>query len=254
MPNFYDDINGRGSIIFGGGASTDYGIVISEAPTFEQPKRKTTVFNIPGRNGSVLFQQNAFDDVTRSYNIYILPVMSVDSGGSESGSLAETVNAITSWLNSKTGYQVLTDNFEPDVYRLAYYSGNNNITNELTQYGATTLTFTARPERFLVSASEPVTVINGSTLHNPTLFTSKPLIYLEGSGIYTIKINDIGITADVDDYIYIDCERMTAYRTSSENMNNKIGGTFPSLVPGNNSIALVGTPTLATVTPNYFYI
>lgn len=248
MPNILDT-NGRGLIVYGGASSLDYGIVISEAPTFEQPRRKTTVYNVPGRNGSVIFQQNAFDDVTRSYNIYILPEDDLDAP-----TLAELVGSITSWLNSTTGYQVLQDNFEPDVYRLAYYSGGNDIANELTQYGETTLTFTARPERFLVSGSTPVEVVDGDTIENPTLFSSKPLIYLEGSGAFSVTINGETITAVVDDYIYIDCERMTAYRTPSENMNNKIGGTFPSIAPGENTITIVGAPTSATITPNFFII
>lgn len=253
MPD-YIGVNRDGLITYGGGSSSDYGMVVSEAPTFEQPKRKLTVFTVPGRNGSVLFEQDAFEDVVRSYKVWVAQEIEEDSGGSISGTLAERVNAITSWLNSLSGYQELSDSFEPDVYRLAYYSGGNDVSNELMQYGETTLTFTCRPERFLVSAKDPVTVVNNSVLNNPTLFKSKPLIHIEGSGIVEVGINGVTIGATVDGYINIDCERLNAYRAMTENMNGSISGAFPVMEPGNNTITISGSPTLVQITPKYFII
>ena len=178
MPNFLPDTNRQGLLVWGGERSVDYGMVVDAAPAFDKPKRKQTIFNVPGRNGSVLFQENAFEDVTRSYHVWVAEETTEDSGGNISGTLEERVDAITAWLNSKTGYQKLEDNFEPDVYRLAYYSGGNDISNEMTQYGATTLTFTCRPERFLKSGETAVTVTTGTTLNNPSRFASKPFIHI----------------------------------------------------------------------------
>ena len=254
MPNFLPDTNRQGLIVWGGENSTDYGIVVGKSPAFDKPKRKMTVFNVPGRNGSVLFPQNAFEDVVRSYDIWLAEETTEDSGGEISGTLEERVDALTAWLNSKSGYQELSDNFEPEVYRLAYYSGGNNVSNEMLQFGESTLTFTCRPERFLKSGKTAVTVTNGSTLTNPTKFASKPLIHIEGSGIVTITLGGATIGATVTDYINIDCERMNAYREPNENMNDKIVGTFPSLLSGNNTISIDGTTTLVQITPNYFTI
>ena len=177
-----------------------------------------------------------------------------DSGGTETGRLDQRVADFTAWLYSVKGYQELSDNFEPDYYRLAYYSGGNDVSNELITYGKSTLTFTCRPERFLVSGKTPVTVVNGDTMENPTLFVAKPLIHIEGSGNVIIAINGVGMTATVDDYINIDCERMNAYRLPSENMNAYIQGTFPTLKSGVNAITITGTTTLVQITPNYFTV
>ena len=255
MPNFYPDTNRQGLIVWGGERSVDYGMVLDSAPAFDSAKRKTTVFNVPGRNGSVLFQQDAFEDVVRSYNVWIAEEVTEESGGVISGTLAERVNNISAWLNSVNGYSELTDNFEPDVYRLAYYSGGNDFTNNLMQYGRATLSFTCRAERFLVSGKTPVTVLTGDTLSNPTRYASKPLIHIEGSGNVTVTINGVGITAtDLVDYINIDVERMNAYRTASENMNDHIQGNFPKIAPGDNIVTITGAPTLVTIKPNYFTI
>ena len=238
--------NKQGLIVYGGEASSDFGMVVAEAPTFEQPQRKQTAFSIPGRNGAVLFQQDAWEDVTRAYRVYALP--------SALKRIDEVVGEITSWLNSKTGYQRLTDNFEPDVFRLAYYSGGNDFTNEMTQFGESTLTFTCRAERFLLSGETAKTVVNGDTIKNDTKFTAKPLIHIEGTGTVTFSIGAKTITASLTDYINIDCESMDAYRLPAENKNGDISGTFPTLAPGTNTIAITGTVTKATVTPRFFII
>ena len=239
--------NRQGLLVWGGEASADYGMVIAEAPAFDKPAKRTDVFAVPGRNGSILFQDGSFEDVTRSYNVWI---------AERTGNLADRVNALTAWLYSKSGYTRLEDNFEPDVYRLAYFSGSNDISNELTQYGQTTLTFTCRPERFYKSGEFPISVTNGDKLTNITRFASKPLIHIEAAGTVNVTINGITVTATVTDYINIDCERMNAYRLPSENLNDKITGAFPVIVPGTNSVGITvtGTLTAVTITPRYFTI
>ena len=238
--------NKRGLIVYGGESSTDYGIVVSEAPSFDKPVRKNTVNKIPGRNGAVIFQEDAYEDVTRSYKAWIADYARED--------LVSAVSDFTAWLYSKKGYQRLEDNFEPDIYRLAYFDGGENITNELTQYGSTVIRFTCRPERFLKEGEKEITVSNGDSIYNPTRFESKPLIYIEGSGEIHVSIKGTTIVANVDDYIYIDCERMNAYRLGTENKNGEISGTFPVIVPGTNGIGITGSATKVVLVPRYFTI
>lgn len=248
MANLYKlGTNKQGLIVYNGESSADYGMVISEAPTFEKPQRKQTAFTVPGRNGAVIFQEDAWEDVTRSYKVWL------SKSGREN--LADVVTSFSAWLNSQKGYLRLEDNFEPDVFRLAYYSGGNDISNELMQYGETTLTFTCRPERFLKSAEAPVSVSNGDKLYNPCRFASKPLLHVEGSGAVTIAIggNTISITGLVD-YINIDCETMNAYRLTTENKNSMISGSFPQILAGNNTVGVTGTVTKLEITPRYYTI
>ena len=247
MPDFlFKGTNRQGLIVYGGEASDDYGIVVSEAPVFDRPVRKTEVFNVPGRNGSILFQQNAYDDVTKTYHCWVTE---------DFDRLADKVNTISAWLFSKTGYQRLEDSFEPDIFRLAYYSGGNEFSNRMLMAGEGDLTFTCRPERFYKSGENEITVSNGDKIFNVTRFASKPLIHIEGTGTVTVSIAGTTITAkDVVDYINIDCDRMDAYRLTSENRNDKISGTFPSIVSGQNTIAITGSVTKVTIVPRFFTI
>lgn len=243
---FNEFTNRQGLFVYGGEASSDYGMVISEAPAFEKPSRKNTVYNVPGRNGSILFQEDAFNDVSRSYKLWLAKDSEKD--------LDECVRAFTGWIYSITGYNRLEDSFEPEVYRLAYFNGGQDITNELTQYGETTLTFTCRPERFYKSGELPIAVTNGTKINNSTKFSSRPLIHIEGTGSVTITFGGATMSATLSDYINIDCDTMNAYRLPAENKNAYISGTFPKLVPGINTIALTGTVTKCEITPRFFTI
>lgn len=248
MPDYNTLTNRQGLIVWGGEQSVDFGMVVDSVPVFDKPTKRIEAVSIPGRNGSIIFDQDAFDDVVRTYSVW-LAEDSMDT-------LAEKVSAATAWLYANKGYQRLEDNFEPDIYRLAYYSGANDITNELLNAGRTSLTFTCRPERFLKSAENPVSVTNGDTLVNPTRFASKPLIKITAAGTVDLSINGVTITAVVADYINIDVERMNAYRLPSENRNDKISGAFPVIAPGSNGIGISvsGTLTSVEITPRYFTI
>lgn len=243
---FNEFTNRRGLIVYGGEVSSDYGMVVAEAPSFERPTRKQSVYTVPGRMGDVVFQQDAWNDVARTYQVWLADDAEKD--------LVDQVDAFEAWLNSQKGYQRLEDSFEPDVFRLAYYSGGIGVSNHIMQYGEATLTFTCRPERFYKSGEQPVTVVNGDKVNNPTRFASKPLIHIEGSGTVTISCGGKTMSASVTDYINIDCEQMNAYRLPAENKNSQISGSFPTIEPGINTVGITGTVSLCTITPKYFTI
>lgn len=243
---FNKTTNRQGLLVYGGEASSDFGMVIAEAPAFNRSTRKQTVFSVPGRNGDIIIQQDAWNDVPINYNVWL-----AEDGETD---LATAVNELMGWLNSKKGYQRLEDNFQPDIFRLAYYSGGASFENHLTQYGKGTLTFTARAELFYKSGEQPITVSNGSKINNPTRYASKPLIHIEGSGSVTIAFGGATMSATLTDYINIDCDAMNAYRLPAENLNNKISGTFPTLQPGINTIGVTGSVTKVVITPRFFTI
>ncbi len=247
MPELFNSITNRqGLFVYAGETSADYGMVISEAPAFERSKRKQTIYTVPGRNGAILHQEDAWEDVPRTFNVWVAEERDQD--------LAELVTAVEGWLNSVKGYQRLEDSFEPDVYRLAYYEGGDSFSNNMTQYGRATIRFICRAERFLKNGEQPQTVTNGSKIYNPTRYTSKPLIHLEGSGSVSISIGGKTMTATVSDYLNIDCETMNAYRLPAENKNNQISGDFPLLTPELNTVALSGSLSLVTIVPRFFTI
>lgn len=247
MPKLFNfTTNKRGLLVYGGESSADFGIVIAEAPAFERATRKQTSYQIPGRNGAVVIPQDAWNDVTRTYKVWLADTPDKD--------LVELVDSFEAWLNSKSGYQRLEDSFEPDIYRLAYYSGGASVSNSLMQYGEATINFTCRPERFYKTGEQVIAITNGDKINNETRFDSKPLIHIEGTGSVSVSIEGVTVTASITDYINIDCETMNAYRLPAENKNSSIGGSFPHIKPGINSIGTTGTITALTIVPRFFTI
>ena len=247
MPKLYDMTTDRnGFFMFGGENSKDFGVVIAEAPTFYHAQRKGTAFDIPGRNGAIIRQQKAWNNVPQNYKVWL----AVD----HAHELPEKAGAFVAWLNSLEGYQRLEDSFMPGVYRLAYYNGGQEITNNFMQYGEATISFNCRPEYFQKSGENSRPLNNGEPVYNPTRFDAAPLLHIEGSGNISITLGAATITAQVVDYINIDCERMNAYRLPAENMNDKVWGTFPVLKPGVNAVTITGIVNAATITPRFYNI
>ena len=247
MPKLYDMTTDRdGFFVFGGENSKDFGVVIAEAPTFNHAQRKGAAFDVPGRNGAIIRQQKAWNNVPQAYKIWIAAEHDYE--------LPEKAAALAAWLNSLEGYQRLEDSFMPGVYRLAYYNGGQEITNNFMQYGEATISFNCRPEYFQKDGEQPRPLTSGEPIYNPTRFDAAPLLHIEGSGTISVTLGAATITAQVTDYINIDCERLNAYRLPAENMNDKVWGTFPTLKPGVNAVTITGLVDAATITPRFFNI
>lgn len=212
-------------------------------PDLNRPQRKFQTYEVPGRNGLVIEQEDAWDDIERRYKIWFSDV-------NNSNAMYKS-KQIASWLYSVKGYGRLKDSFETDCYRLAYFNGPINIENHMKTYGMCEISFICRPERFTNAGYEWVQ--NVASITNPTDFNAKPLIKVEGSGNCNFTIGDqtVYITG-LTDYIYIDCDSMNCYRLPTENKNSMMSGNFPVIKPGTSNVTK--TPGIAAlrIRPNFW--
>lgn len=107
-----------------------------------------------------------------------------------------------------------------------------------------------------VSAGEiTIGVTSTPVLTNPTLFPSKPLIRVYGTGSFTV--NDITVTvSDCDNYVDIDCDIMDCYE-GDINRNGDVSFSsydFPELVPQGNTFEVVSGITSVAVTPRWWRV
>lgn len=221
----------KGRIVYNGKNSHDLGIVVEEVPNLSRPARKFDSYVVPGRSGTIIEQYDAYDNITKKYNIWFTDYFYKN--------LYSPVKAreVAEWLYTSSGYMKLEDDFEPEYFRLAYFNGPLDIENLMQKYGKTTISFECRPERYLKSGDEWIN--SPSKIINPFLFDAKPLLKIEGSGTITVTIQGQTFTlTNITDYVYVDCEAMDCYRQSAENMNSHFSGTFPKLKPGNNNISI----------------
>lgn len=230
-------------ITFGG---EDVPAYVASTPKIIRPTRKMNVTPIAGSNMELVEMEDAWNTYDQPYSLFI--------GDGSDDCVQPSIDEVARVLN-KTGWQVLTDDNEPDYYRLAYYEGGLDVDNRYTRLGVFDISFKCRPERFLVVGNTPVGVATGESILNPTAYNAKPLIHITGSGSGTLTIAGTTMSfTGITDYLNIDCETMNVYRLPSENKNSLMTGNFPVLKSGNNIISFTGGITGVTITPKWFVI
>lgn len=226
--------------IFNGESSAAFGVWISGGGTFNAPVRDVSTEAIPGRNGTVTFDNGRYENIQLAYPAFI------------SRRFQPRIDAFRAFLASQKGYQRLEDSYHPDEYRMALYkSGLEVATTARNLAGSFNITFDCKPQRFLKSGENFAAYASGSTLYNPTRFEALPLIVCSGNGSITLNGTTITIAGN-DGQIYIDCDIQDAY-LGSTNKNNMITPDFPKLSPGDNTVTYSGV-TGVQIMPRWWTI
>lgn len=234
------------NLIFAGKQSKDYGLFISGDGTYNAPERDVTAVSVPGRNGDLILDNGRWHNISVSYPAFIVR------------NFKENAETIRAWIAGAIGYQQLEDDYHPDFYRLARYSGNIDWDMAaLNIAGQTTLTFDCKPQRFLKLGETPIKIESATTLTN-NWQTSLPLITIWGEGAAGITINGETVQiSNIPTNIVLDCDLQNAYSVSGlQNLNNLItlppSGNFLSLIHGDNEISFSGGVTRIEIIPRWW--
>lgn len=162
------------NIVYNGIDSRSIGLKISRITPFAAPPRRVTQYTVPGRNGVVIVDDGAFDNVQLDYGFALY--------GARSGEAA-TAAAVKAWVCKDGQYHRLEDSRWPDHYMMAAA-----LAPEITQVGSSrrsvegVLHFDCLPERWLKSGEIPIDLdLAGAgtpsvTVDNPTIYTAHPVI------------------------------------------------------------------------------
>lgn len=230
-------------IWFDGVSSESVSVFVESYPERIIPARKIDIVSVPGRNGDLIFPQDAYKNYDQEYEIYV---------SAKKTGLNNMANAVSFWL-MKEGYRRLEDSYDPDVYRMAHYTGGINVENYLNEYGRATIKFNCMPQRWYKSGSYPIVMKQGVKLYNPSPYPSKPLIKVIGSGNGTVTVGETVISLkNIDGYLLIDSDMMHCYK-ETENCNSKMSGQFP-IMGKETAITWDGGITSVIVTPRWYTI
>lgn len=228
----------RSFFVWAGETSLSKGLTVERCPAFGAGQRIVEKTTVPGKSGDLVFDTGAFSNYTQSYEIWFRD---------KSAGMTSAAKSIATWLLSPSGYQRLEDTYDPDVFRMAVYTGPMEIENWMLTYGRATLDFDCMPQRWLKSGEIPVSVKNGDVILNQWQKT-KPLLIVSGNG--TLEINDsvIQISGTSGQY-FIDCETENAYQNEiSLNANLTVeNNLFPVLRNGETQISFTGIDSLQIV-------
>lgn len=169
------------SLTFDGKTSREYGVHITGEAVFNAPERDVEMISIPGRNGAFALDHGHFNNIEVTYPAGVF--------AEDERDFADAVSDFRNWLCSRSGYCRLTDDYNPNEYRLAVYKSGLEVSPALLRAGEFDIVFDCKPQRYLTSGETKLTVTNNSTVTNPTLFDARPQLQVYGYG--TVNINNV---------------------------------------------------------------
>lgn len=216
--------------VFNGKKSSDFGLFLTDGTgTFGTPERAFEEITVTGMDGTLLVDQKRYENVEFSYKNCLMYQNTV-----------ENLAKVRNWLASPNGYVRLSDTFHPDEFYLARLNGkmSPDLFRDLSM-AKITLTFTRKPQRFLVSGDSFVEYASGSTISNPYPVTAKPIIRCYGSGAVQIGEYSFEIKGNPYEYLDVDSELQDCYHLTDNGNNCLICEEFP-LLEGDSALTWSG--------------
>jgi predicted phage tail component-like protein len=223
---------------------SDYGIIVEERSTIPSPKRRVTSVDVPGKNSSLHFDENTYDDITFTVACW------VDETGEN---LNDKLDDIKGWLFG-AGESELIFSYQSDKKYIAQAVNAINFSTLYKIIGKFPILFNCRP--FKQAVSNLVTTLNApGQIVNVGSIYSEPIIKVYGTGNGTLTIGSQVITlTGISSSIVIDSTIQDCYAADGSNLNNKMSGDFPTFDVGINSISFTGAITKIDITPNWRWI
>ena len=222
--------------------STEFGVYISGGGTYGAPTRSVDMISVPGRDGDLIASGTRQENMELTYPAFI------------KSDFDENLADLRAWLMATQSYRRLWDTYHQEEYRLAVYLGglSPNVT-PTKRAGKFDITFSVKPQRWLLSGEKVKTFTASGTIKNPTLFRARPLIRIYGAGEVGIGAETITVTA-ADGYTDIDCDAMESYKDSvSRNTYVRFSGNdYPTIGPGKVDITLGTGITKVEITPRWW--
>lgn len=233
-------------VIYNSVSSDSLGIYVSRGSAYDAAAPDYTSYQIPGRNGDLHINNNRYENIDVTYPVFI------------PGAFPSLVQAVRNWMRSSDGYAMLQDTYDTTHYRLGRGKDVLSFEPSPSNYGANfELVFDCKPQRFLISGYNQVSVTSGDVLDNQTQYTALPRFAVTSvaNGATLTVVNSLGTTTMTatrarSGTAYIDCENCNIY-SGSTNLNDLFSGDFPVFAPGNNTITFSGITTVA-VRPRYW--
>lgn len=225
---------------FGPYDSRDFGIYISGSGTYNAPEREYKTAIVPGRDGEMLYSERRLSNAELTYPAYIYTDFN------------DQMAAMRSAFLGLEGYQMLTDSYHMDEYRLAYFEGGTKVNpTRRLDAGRFDLKFICRPERWLYGGMD---LLELATLNNPTMQIARPLIRVYGYGSLTVGADNITIASHAYTYVDIDSEIMDCYygATNCNSLVSFASHEFPVLPAGETKITYSGSITKVEIAPRWW--
>lgn len=160
---------------FGEIKSSDYKVYCSGGGTYSAPARDVELFHVLGRDGDLVVDHGSYQNIEVTYPCWV------------SRSAPHWVGEFRQQLCSLRGYQRIVDPYHPDEFRLGIFQAafEPNMMNANNDSAEFDVVFNCKPQRFLTSGEEAISITPSSLtqyITNPTVFDAHPLLEVYGYG------------------------------------------------------------------------
>jgi phage-related protein len=135
---------------FDGIKSVDYGVIVIGSNLYGAPERVVDMIEVPGRNGALALDQGRYSNVQVVYHCVMYDRDQAD--------FAQRIAGLRNELCSRHSYVRLENDWDADEYRLGMYREGLDADIVLERGGEFDLVFECKPQRFLTSGEEMITV------------------------------------------------------------------------------------------------
>lgn len=216
---------------------------------FSVPKLDVTMTSVPGRNGELITPGGRFPNATVTYTCFVVARSQAE--------LSAVLTEIKNWLYAEPDrYHELTDTYDTLHTRQAVISGKLDITEQFLKVGSFTVTFSAKPFKYLRTGLDAQTYTQNFSLTNPYAFAAKPYLKLNGRGEGELLIQSEGSNKvwkfkTLNGYTECDAELMNYYHDTELKNDTVEGDGFPELPAGTCSISFSGGITSVEIIPRW---
>lgn len=229
---------------WGGVSSKDLGVFLARQTIRPAPTRNIENIIVPGRNGDLKIDQTTYKNVKM---VYVCSIAKKDI------QIQDAARSLREWLMADGGYKKLVDDYTPDFYQMASFTGPQEIARALRDYGTAEIEFDCKPQLFLLAGEQIMCFATPGSIYNPTRFIALPNIRVYGNAAGTVSIGNVLVQIkEINEYIDLDCELEDAFK-GVENWNSKIyAPLFPYLAPGETGISWNGGITKIEIKPRWW--
>lgn len=233
----------RQVFIFDGISSASFDAYISGNGIFNSPEADYEVQEVDGMNGELHINRNRYKNVPITYNMFIIR------------NFKENFTRLKTELLLRDSYCRLEDSYYPGRFRLARVK--NRIEPDMVQTlegGSFTVEFDCKPQHFLKSGEQTITLSSHTTLINEGM-PSKPLLTVYGLGRSTVTIGDTTVRIlDMDEYVTLDCELQQARKELTNKNATVYALKYPELKHGENIISWTGPISKIEIIPRWWVL
>ena len=247
-----------GEIILNGVSSEKLGFRVQYRPDIASPTRRLEFISTPGYSGSLIYDDNTFEDTPFELSLIIK-----GNGSDDHSAIMDKIWDVYSyfdtgkyipmipWFDERKEYLVIPDGGKGPTFSNNVYMDGNIVAS---------IGLLCKPYKYIVGYAEQTPTSMNFTLKSPDrTHGGAPLIILEGTSINksTVTVNGKAFElSSITDNSYIDSEKRMCYSLiggSYKNRNSTVlTREYPILKPGNNTIA-VSAPgiTRVKITPRW---